>query len=106
MKNPNTTQNPKQAILVRLKKLVSVVEVFLNEVKKNDALSDKALSDRYAVFVADGGSEITVKDKGLNVPVFTLKNTFVKGGEHYTVASTAAFQKSRYPETLKAFQAL
>lgn len=105
MKNTDK-KNPKQAILEKLKKQVSVVETFLNEVKAVDALSDKDLSNRYEVFVADDGSEIIVKDKGLNLPAFTLKNKFVKCGECYTTVSQATFERERYPKTCAAFATL
>lgn len=84
---------------------VAAVETFLTEVCKTDKLSDDDLHNRYEVKVGDKAEHIEVRDRGVNAPLFTITNRFLRMKDSIKVLTEVSYgilDKVRFPETTKA----
>lgn len=92
-----------------LREQVGAVETFLEEVTKTDGLDEQRLGERFEVFVGDQVRELRVIDKDANLPVFGIRNKFVRDGEKVRVVSEVSYDtidRDRFPKTISALDKL
>ena len=98
-------EKAKADVLDKLCGQVGAVETFLTEVCKTDKLNETDLGNRYEVTVGQNAAYIEVKDRGLNLALFTIRNRFLKVKDTVKVLSEVSYgmlDKTRFPETVKA----